>query len=719
MPLRLPGMSFLLLAACGSGVPGSGTPSADGGADGGVDGNDAREGDGSDDSTQETTEGHVFATVGPAGATLDGGIFTLVFPPGALEAETPITLDRVDGSTVPGDGFLARNTALRFGPEGLSFRKPVHLEIRYQPAYVAQDGGDEGSLRLQKRVGDRWDYVPGTTLDREATTVRGDLSGFSIYGAVSSDPPVLRGFGAPAAVPGRTLDLLGTNMGNDPFQISVFFHGDQVSAYAQEVVSASDERVTVVVPPLGPDTPGTETTVEVFLSVAGREGGHLPLAVHFEGASLSPPDLYSATPVFSVGDRITIDGVGFSKVAGENIVDLAGLLVPAETWQDRPAQASQRITLLAPAGVRSGELRVRVERDGRASDWSDSRRYTVVDPTEVLLLPGAVADGIASPLPAPDAASPDGFDPCDSDGPCLLSWTLEARNLEPLVQSKGSQDEAWLGEVTVEIANSRGTWTDQARVFTGGRVVVDTRPEYFEGLPPGNPIRVRIATAWPPNGGVNTRTSNWVDLDWKMSPVAGAFVGIPATVFLGSAGDEPAVFDASRGDMVCFLASGWGSPVAVQARAPDFWDGAVPLDGIAGGRGHCVMPAGSGTFVATDPAQGRRVEVRVHEGGVSCYQTYVFGPDSGVASKGLRVACGGSRLEAPPGALREPVAITMGHLSWTQGDFDPEIATDGTYYTIEFSPEPDSLELELGANPRGEVPAPEDDVAAIHRGGTS
>lgn len=131
----------------------------------------------------------------PAGNTLiaaDGRV-TLVFPAGAVQTDTPITVaPEVALPAAPEGWAYVPATAYRFGPEGTAFAQPVSLTIRYDEASVPA-GVAEASLRLFRVVGQAWEEVAGSSVNGAANTVTGSTDGFSIYGILGAlgAPPQL------------------------------------------------------------------------------------------------------------------------------------------------------------------------------------------------------------------------------------------------------------------------------------------------------------------------------------------------------------------------------------------------------------------------------------------------------------------------------------------------------------------------------------------------
>jgi hypothetical protein len=117
----------------------------------------------------------VVTSAGGMVATADGQV-ELEFPAGALASSTPVTIARVDESTLPA-GFLP-GTAFELGPSRSTFSQPVRISIAYDPATLPE-GADEGVLRLHRLTDGAWLPVGGESpAEGRATAL---VNGFSVY----------------------------------------------------------------------------------------------------------------------------------------------------------------------------------------------------------------------------------------------------------------------------------------------------------------------------------------------------------------------------------------------------------------------------------------------------------------------------------------------------------------------------------------------------------
>src|SRR5262244_3696041 len=84
---------------------------------------------------------HKQAVVGASGGTASNGIVSLVFPPGALPADTHIGI-----APRTGDADAIPGTAWDFSPDGAHFDQPVTVTVRWDPS--ALGGADPSTLAM-------------------------------------------------------------------------------------------------------------------------------------------------------------------------------------------------------------------------------------------------------------------------------------------------------------------------------------------------------------------------------------------------------------------------------------------------------------------------------------------------------------------------------------------------------------------------------------------
>jgi hypothetical protein len=120
-------------------------------------------------------------SVGPQGGTLtfENGAVTFEFPPGAVDA--PVTITVTPSAREPKRRIAIPGTEFTFGPEGITFAKPVRLTMRYA---ALPNAVDPSMLAIAKGVGAQWKPIHSAS-DASAKTITAELSGFSPYGVVN------------------------------------------------------------------------------------------------------------------------------------------------------------------------------------------------------------------------------------------------------------------------------------------------------------------------------------------------------------------------------------------------------------------------------------------------------------------------------------------------------------------------------------------------------
>ncbi|MDX1812239.1 MAG: hypothetical protein R3240_09850, partial [Gammaproteobacteria bacterium] len=117
--------------------------------------------------------------IGSAGGTVNSvdNKVSIDFPQDALTETKNITINLL--STYP-TGVLA-DSVYNFGPEGLSFTKPVEVTLYYDENALPQ-GVDESQLWVAELSEGRWFKVPGSSVDTNNNLVKTTVNGFSTYG---------------------------------------------------------------------------------------------------------------------------------------------------------------------------------------------------------------------------------------------------------------------------------------------------------------------------------------------------------------------------------------------------------------------------------------------------------------------------------------------------------------------------------------------------------
>lgn len=244
--------------------------------------------------------------IGPTGGTITavGGAVSITVGENALAANTEITIEPLT-SPPPGDGVLiAEGTAYDFGPDGLTFDPPAQLTIAYDEAQLPP-GTLEHTLTLLHFVNGSWQGVAGSTVNTEANSVTGSVTGFSEY-AVGSLPLVTLAVleavvvsDAPGLLPPAIVTV------TEAIQLT-----DAVKALLP-VALAVTEHITVsdlqaVVPPI-------QVSVSETVVVSDGPGVLLPVQVSVSEAvgvsdrlGVLPPVQLSVVEAVAVSDRSSV-----------------------------------------------------------------------------------------------------------------------------------------------------------------------------------------------------------------------------------------------------------------------------------------------------------------------------------------------------------------------------------------------------------------------------
>ena len=123
-------------------------------------------------------------------ATADGKVVVEI-PAGALAGTAPVEITVTPAAVGdPADESMIPGSVVEFGPDGITFEKPVTIKLTYNPALIPS-GVPEQHLRLQTFDEDAgvWRPVDGTTVDVVTNTVTADVRHFSEYAAGEVPPP--------------------------------------------------------------------------------------------------------------------------------------------------------------------------------------------------------------------------------------------------------------------------------------------------------------------------------------------------------------------------------------------------------------------------------------------------------------------------------------------------------------------------------------------------
>lgn len=115
--------------------------------------------------------------IGQAGGVVTGGDgqVRLEFSPSSVSQDVGVIVRRLEDAV---DADLVPRTMFEIQPDGLLFASVVRLEIGYDPRAL-QSGTDEGLIRLEHHVNNRWTPVDGSVVDLSAHIVTAPIPGFS------------------------------------------------------------------------------------------------------------------------------------------------------------------------------------------------------------------------------------------------------------------------------------------------------------------------------------------------------------------------------------------------------------------------------------------------------------------------------------------------------------------------------------------------------------
>ncbi|HEU4451936.1 MAG TPA: PQQ-binding-like beta-propeller repeat protein [Longimicrobium sp.] len=135
--------------------------------------------------------------LGPAGGTLVmlDGAATVVLPPDGVQQPTTLLLRAAPSP--PGHPRLVPGTAYELGPQGLTFRAPGTLTLRYDEARLPA-GVPAASLQLYVMSFGSWSMVRRSTVNLAARTVSGPIGGGGTFALIGT-PTERVEIGGPAA----------------------------------------------------------------------------------------------------------------------------------------------------------------------------------------------------------------------------------------------------------------------------------------------------------------------------------------------------------------------------------------------------------------------------------------------------------------------------------------------------------------------------------------
>jgi uncharacterized delta-60 repeat protein len=127
-------------------------------------------------------------TVGSAGGTVicPGGAM-VVIPPGALAADTAITIEEsLEGAPALPDGFSSFGPMFAFTPHGLEFAVPVALTVPFDPTAVP---AGVAPLFYKTNAENQWEALADATINED--TVTAQVTSFSWAKAGAPPPPLV------------------------------------------------------------------------------------------------------------------------------------------------------------------------------------------------------------------------------------------------------------------------------------------------------------------------------------------------------------------------------------------------------------------------------------------------------------------------------------------------------------------------------------------------
>lgn len=108
-------------------------------------------------------------SIGAAGGTVQVGEYTLSVPAGALDRTVRITMQQVSDTV----------NSVRFGPEGLRFKRPARLTMSYDNCQALPNGREHRIVYVDERL--RVLETPGSLDNGKAENVTADIDHFSRY----------------------------------------------------------------------------------------------------------------------------------------------------------------------------------------------------------------------------------------------------------------------------------------------------------------------------------------------------------------------------------------------------------------------------------------------------------------------------------------------------------------------------------------------------------
>jgi hypothetical protein len=233
-------------------------------------------------------------------------------------------------AAAPGQRVLIRGTGFSTGPQ------PIQVTLAGRPVRILRASATEIEFEVprdQTQGGPLRVIVPGAGQYETGASLR------------VAPAPMISSIEPTQGAPGARITIRGERFGSDPAALRVTL-GETVA----RVISVTPNMAVVEVPP-------GASSGRWHLSVSGI--GPVDAPVDFR--VLEPVSIAGFTPTAGdVGDRVSIQGTGFSPIAAENTVRLGQLPVRVLSV------AGRELIVEVPEGARSGTFTVSVAGNGEA-----------------------------------------------------------------------------------------------------------------------------------------------------------------------------------------------------------------------------------------------------------------------------------------------------------------------------------------------------------------
>lgn len=613
---------------------------------------------------------------------LDGMLATLSFPHPAAAVPDVRLLEPGEACWAT-DGGEATDPACVLAGSGL-------LQAGW---YVDRDGGGGivEAAGLSQAVGRR--ISTGLSGDEVVVTVPEDTE---------APVPTVDSMSPTEGPVGTTVTLYGRNFGSDPARVVVRFECGQWAHVAPNAVSDTAVSATLPArPTLEASGPWCTYNPDRFVNcgMVVQVGARVAWGSYFKftGLPLCPPSLlYSPDPeVLSVGDPLQVYGRGFSETLSANVAQFGGGATAAAFRFDRDVYEPDmaRVYFLVPEGATTGD--VRFKNTEGVDAWSAPSPVTIVPPTQPVLWPGAEAGGVHVPIVTMDLGGV--ADPVVWGH--SHSWVLSHQNAGNL------RAETWEkvgGHVKIDVQTPAGSYTVDGYALDEERLVVPVVTDAvgtLGRLSVGDTITLRMRGS--------ELVNRFERVGAPLELVVASTVEIGATHQIAAwhvePPSQPEQLAVAVGDVVVLEAGQPGdvvttggltaAPVVFQDLAQAFtaWKDQAWIRGVR------IPIDREGTWTVTYARNGESFVVSASKEGAYGFATWpaIGGGLPDVAAEGAHLACGGARIEVPPGALPRH-QNGGGYLIWCQRQplevlGLPELSGAGLKTVIGFDPEPPAL----------------------------